>query len=89
MRHTLWSPPSPAGYGDTVVDWADPDSLLRRAEFAKVMAKRLRRTIDPGAVLAETMQVSNPTALLRLLEQQPTHQTQLALLIASPDFQWR
>ena len=89
MRQALWSPPSPAGYGDTVVDWADPDSLLRRAEFAKVMAKRMRRTIDPGAVLAETMEVSNPTALLRLLEQQPTHQTQLALLIASPDFQWR
>ena len=46
-------------------------------------------SIDPGAVLAETMQVANPTALVRLLEQQPNNQTQLALLIASPDFQWR
>ena len=89
MRHPLWSPPSPAGYGDMVVDWADPDSLLRRADFATLMAKRLRGSIDPGAVLAETMQVANPTALVRLLEQQPNNQTQLALLIASPDFQWR
>ena len=89
MRHPLWSPPSPAGYGDMVVDWADPDSLLRRADFATLMAKRLRGSIDPWAVLAETMQVANPTALVRLLEQQPNNQTQLALLIASPDFQWR
>ena len=89
MRHVPWSPSSPAGYGDRVADWADPDSLLRRADLAREMTSRFRTSADVGALLAETMEVSNPTALIRLLEQQPNAQTQLALLLASPDFQWR
>ena len=90
MRHAFWSPPSPAGYGDTVQGWADPDSLLRRADLAKALTRRTRgRNTDIGAILAETMEVANPSALVQILDQQPDRNTQLALLLASPDFQWR
>lgn len=90
MRHVPWSASSPAGYGDTVVDWADPDSLLRRADLAQVLSKRLRRqSIDIRALLTDTMELSNPDAFTRLVEQQPSQQLQLALVVASPDFQWR
>ena len=90
MRHTPWSPPSPAGYGDTVVDWADPDSLLRRADLAQMMSAMLgRKGVNITDLLSDTMELSNPAALVDLLKQQPTPQLQLALFVASPDFQWR
>lgn len=41
MRQPLWSPPSPKGFGDLEREWADPDSLLNRAEFARTLARRL------------------------------------------------
>lgn len=90
MRHVPWSPSSPAGYGDTIVDWADPDSLLRRADLAQQLAKMMRRqSVDVRAILADTVESSNAKALADLIAQQATPQLQLALLVASPDFQWR
>lgn len=90
MRHAPWAPPSPAGYGDMVQDWADPDSLLRRADLAKALTRKMRRLRpDVRSILAETMEVPNPSVLVQLLDQQPDLNTQLALLLASPDFQWR
>jgi hypothetical protein len=44
LRQPLWAPPSPKGYGDLEREWADPDSLLNRAELARTMARR-----RPGA----------------------------------------
>ena len=42
LRHPLWSPASPKGFSDATTDWADPDSLLNRAELARSVARRLR-----------------------------------------------
>ena len=42
LRHPLWSPASPKGFSDATTDWADPDSLLNRAELARTVARRLR-----------------------------------------------
>jgi uncharacterized protein (DUF1800 family) len=41
MRQPLWGPPSPKGFGDLEREWADPDSLLNRAEFARTLARRM------------------------------------------------
>jgi uncharacterized protein (DUF1800 family) len=35
LRHPRWAPQSPKGFGDSVQEWADPDSLLNRAELAE------------------------------------------------------
>jgi uncharacterized protein (DUF1800 family) len=52
MRHPLWSPPSPKGFGDLEREWADPDSLLNRAEFARTLARRMvRRDSDETALV--------------------------------------
>ncbi|MBT8402809.1 MAG: DUF1800 domain-containing protein, partial [Gemmatimonadetes bacterium] len=39
LRQPMWAPPSPKGYGDTVADWADPDSLMNRAELARTVSR--------------------------------------------------
>jgi uncharacterized protein (DUF1800 family) len=41
LRQPLWSPQSPKGFGDTAVEWSDPDALMNRAELARSLARRL------------------------------------------------
>ena len=90
MRHIPWSPSSPAGFSDRMVDWADPDSLLRRADLAKAIAKQTKASAPAVQTLPrDTIQPSNPEALTQLLRRQPDAESQLAILLASPDFQWR
>jgi len=101
LRHGLWSPPSPAGFGDTREHWADPDALLNRAELARTVSRRVagagagraseragRRT-DPLALL-EVMETSPGDPLRTLLgdETLPAGE-RLSLALAAPAFQWR
>lgn len=54
LRQPLWAPPAPKGYGDLERDWADPDSLLNRAELARTMTRRVapRRADDLALEIA-------------------------------------
>lgn len=49
LRQPLWAPPSPAGYGDLLRDWADPDALLNRAELARTLVRRAGAGRDADA----------------------------------------
>ena len=41
LRQPMWAPPSPKGFGDTLREWGDPDSLMNRAELARTLARRI------------------------------------------------
>lgn len=43
LRHPLWAPSSPKGFGDLRREWADPDALMNRAELARTLARRTAR----------------------------------------------
>lgn len=89
LRHPLWSPPSPKGFSDTAQDWADPDSLLNRAELARTMARRLGGGIDAG-VLLDVVDVAADDPLRALLSDRSIPASdRIALGIAGPAFQWR
>ena len=53
LRHPLWSPQAPKGFGDKTQEWADPDSLLNRAELARTIARpaACAQRIDPRILL--------------------------------------
>ena len=52
LRQPLWSPAAPKGYGDTMQEWADPDSLLNRGELARTIARMPGlRDVDPRSLL--------------------------------------
>ena len=51
LRHPLWSPKAPAGFGDSMQEWADSDALLNRAELARSISGRLRGSVDPVRLL--------------------------------------
>jgi len=90
LRHPLWSPPSPKGFGDGLQEWADPDSLLNRAELARTIAQRpSARAIDPRELLdAVAVGLADPVRALLLNTSIPQPE-RVALAIAGPAFQWR
>jgi uncharacterized protein (DUF1800 family) len=101
LRHPLWGPPSPQGYGDALSDWGDPDSLRIRTELARSLAQRFL----PGAArqmapvraaprlkaLASVLPPAAPDDPLAgfLQEDGIPPVERVALLLASPSFQWR
>jgi len=90
LRHPLWAPQAPKGFGDSVQEWADPDSLLNRAELARTFARRLRGSqMDPRALL-EVVDVAAGDPLRALLgDDSIAPADRVALAIAGPAFQWR
>jgi uncharacterized protein (DUF1800 family) len=90
LRHPLWSPQSPKGFGDKTQEWADPDSLLNRAELARTIARRVRaQRIDPR-VLLDVVDVPQGDPLHTLLaDNSIAADERIALALAGPAFQWR
>ncbi len=90
LRHPLWAPPSPKGFSDAVNDWADPDSLLNRAELARTLARQLVRTRQDPRVLLNVVDVARQDPLRSMISDNTiAARERIALAIASPAFQWR
>jgi uncharacterized protein (DUF1800 family) len=90
LRQPLWSPPSPKGFGDTMQEWADPDSLLNRGELARTIARLpAMSTVDPQSLLdVVDVPTGNPLRALVADTSIPAPE-RVALAIAGPAFQWR
>jgi uncharacterized protein (DUF1800 family) len=90
LRQPLWSPPSPKGFGDTMQEWADPDSLLNRGELARSLTRNpALRNLDP-MTLVDVVDVEAGNPLLTLLADTSIPAPErVALAIAGPAFQWR
>ena len=95
LRHPLWSPQAPKGFGDTTQEWADPDSLLNRAELARTIARRMRpsakaaQRIDPRHLL-DVVDVPSGDPLHALISDGSIPADErIALAFAGPAFQWR
>ena len=89
MRHPYWGALSPAGYKDTTQAWADPDSLVKRTKLARQMTKPVQFSISDIAELASQVVEAHDPAVLSNALNQTNGRDALALLFASPDFQWR
>lgn len=90
LRHPIWAPAAPKGFGDTLQEWADPDSLLNRAELARTLGRRagLRGT-DPARLL-DVVDLASTDPLRRLVDDRSIPAAErAALAMASPAFQWR
>jgi uncharacterized protein (DUF1800 family) len=90
LRHPLWSPQAPKGFGDTMQEWADPDSLLNRAELSRTVSRRLRTArVDPRSLL-DVIDVSTGDPLHGFLADSAIPaEERIALAFAGPAFQWR
>jgi len=79
--------PSPAGWPDTAQDWVGPESVLRRAEWAYAVARRVTR--PPRDTLAAAIGPLVAEATVDAVELAPSATDGLALVFASPEFQRR
>jgi uncharacterized protein (DUF1800 family) len=104
LRHPLWSPQSPKGFEDTTQAWADPDSLLNRAELARTITRRLHPNAQNPRVGGPGLraQPADPRGLLDVVDlpagdplpkfaadSSIAMAERVALLLAGPAFQWR
>lgn len=90
LRQPLWSPAAPKGYGDTLQEWADPDSLLNRGELARTIARVPGlRDLDPRSLLEVVDLPANAPLAAMLADSTIARDERLALALAGPAFQWR
>ena len=91
LRHPAWAPAAPKGYGDLRREWADPDSLMNRAELARSLAGRLApgERFDPRHLL-DVVDVEPRDRLRTLMADNAIPVPErVALAIGGPAFQWR
>lgn len=91
LRHTPWAPAAPKGFGDSRREWADPDSLMNRAELARSVARGAGRDgdFDPRMV-SDVVDVDPDDPLLTMLADTSLPAPErLALAFGGPAFQWR
>jgi uncharacterized protein (DUF1800 family) len=90
LRHPLWAPTAPKGYGDAVADWADPDSLMHRAELARSVASQGRAVqLEPTRFL-DAVDVADGDPLPAMLaDASVSKDERLAIAMGGPAFQWR
>ncbi len=90
LRHFPWSPMAPNGYSDFMADWADPASLMARADVARALADGpLGRALAPERLI-DAQSIRDDSRLGMLLRDQKIPAAErTALALASPAFQWR
>jgi uncharacterized protein (DUF1800 family) len=90
LRQPLWSPTAPKGYGDTMQEWADPDSLLNRGELSRSIARLgVVRSVDPRVLLDVVDAPAGGPLAAMLADESIARDERVALALAGPAFQWR
>ena len=84
-----WAAPSPAGWPDRAEDWASPDALLKRIEFATAVAARVGDRLDPRTLAQETIGAVASPDTVTAISRAPSRGDGLTLLLASAEFQRR
>lgn len=91
FNQPLWNAPAPTGWSDLSTEWAAPEQLMRRLDWAGVMAERAARAGRTEPVtLAKTM--LGPLAraeTVNAARRAGSVQEALLLLLASPEAQRR
>ncbi|MBN8902560.1 MAG: DUF1800 domain-containing protein [Rhodospirillales bacterium] len=88
LGQPFWRAPAPNGWPDTAADWAAPEAMVRRIDFAWALAGR-SDAADPVA-LAETVQgpLLDP-ATRRAMQRAASRREALTLFLTAPAFQRR
>lgn len=90
MGQPPFTPRSPAGFADEADEWAGPDAVWKRIQAAQVLAEAAPAAQpDPIATAAVAFGDRLDAATAVALRRAESPRDGLALLFASPAFQWR
>jgi uncharacterized protein (DUF1800 family) len=90
MGQPPFTPRSPAGFADEAAQWSGPDALWKRVQAAESIADTVpAERSDPLQVANDIFSGNLDQETLLALRRAESPRDGLALLIASPAFQWR
>ena len=89
LGQPLWSAPQPDGWPDRAADWATPEAMLRRVDFAYAVAGRAGEQADPVALAEIALGPLLRPATQDAMRRAGSRREAVALLFASPEFQRR
>ena len=89
MGMPLWQPPGPNGWPDTVSAWASPKAIKTRLDVAAAIAARVKDLVNPSELLETIVGASASGETRQAIARAESRQQGLALLLMSPEFQWR
>jgi uncharacterized protein (DUF1800 family) len=84
-----FSAPSPKGWPDQIGDWAAPDAVIKRLEYAKAFAAKAGPLVDPNTVAAGALGVRMGERTRLAIARAESRPEAVALLLMSPEFQRR
>jgi uncharacterized protein (DUF1800 family) len=88
LGQPLWSAPLPNGWPDRAADWADPETLLRRADWAYRLSGKLGQA-EPEQVARASLGGLLHPATLTAVQHAADRRDALTLLFTSPEFMRR
>ena len=88
MGQPPFMPRSPAGYADVAAEWNGPDALWKRVQAAEALSG-LSAQADPLALAATVFAGRLDPDTTSALRRAESPRDGVALLLASPAFQWR
>jgi uncharacterized protein (DUF1800 family) len=88
LGQPLWAAPLPNGWPDRAPDWADPETMLRRADWVWRLAGR-ETGRPPEQVAAEALGGMLPPATTEAMAHAGSRRDALTLLFTSPQFMRR
>lgn len=89
MGMPLWQPPGPNGWPDTVAAWATPKGVKSRLDVAAAFAARLKEEVQPTQLLDAVIGEAASRDTRQAIARAESRQQGLALVLMSPEFQWR
>lgn len=88
MGQPAFSAPSPEGWPDTAADWAGPDALVKRLDWAKAVGDRAVDA-DPNAIAAGALGARLGERTRLAVARAESRPEALTLFLMSPEFQRR
>ncbi|MBW5799757.1 DUF1800 domain-containing protein [Halomonas elongata] len=88
LGQQAFRPGSPAGWGDSADDWIGADALWKRMLLAQRYAEHLPRARDPMELAQDSLGLTLQEATAVAISQSGRRQG-AAIVLASPEFQWR
>jgi uncharacterized protein (DUF1800 family) len=88
LGQPMWSAPQPNGWPDRAEDWAGPEALVRRIDWAYAAAGRFDAP-DPAAVAEASLGPLLRPPTVEAMHRAASRRDALTLLLTSPEFQRR
>lgn len=89
MGQPAWAAPSPEGWPDTAMDWAGPDALVKRLNWAKAVGDRVGDRFDASDIAMGALGPRLGERTRMAVARAESRAEALTLLLMSPEFQRR